>query len=442
MTRAGMAVVVVVLVHAAIVTLGSLGAMNATSLGFDSDRLNYIDNFIDERYLQTGKFPGFGLLIARSGEIAHKSFQGMANIEQGQEWAEDTIARLYSMTKPITSVALLMLYERGHFQLTDPVSRFIPSFKDLKVWVGGTPENYQTKHPEREMQIKDLLTHTAGLTYGFMRNHPVDTLYRRRRVEGAGGSGTLSELVDALADLPLLFSPGTEWAYSVATDVCGYLVEVISGKKLDEFFASEIFEPLKMTDTSFWVNDERSHRFAANYVVPALSPFGVPEGAEGDKAVLLDASGPDSHYRSDPTMHSGGGGLTGTIGDYHRFTQMLIQGGVLDGERILSPKTIAYATMNHLPEGKDLAAMGQPIFSETRYDGVGFGLGFSVSIDPAITGVISSGADYAWGGAASTTFWVDPAEDLVVIGLTQLMPSSAYPIRNELKSLVYGAMTD
>jgi CubicO group peptidase (beta-lactamase class C family) len=416
--------------------------MNATRLGFDSDRLQYIDSFIDERYIQTKKFPGFGLLIARSGEVAHKSFQGMANIDAGQEWSEDTIVRLYSMTKPVTSVALLMLYERGLFQLTDPVSRFIPSFKDLKVWEGGTPENYSTKHPEREMQIRDLLTHTSGLTYGFMRNHPIDALYRRRGVEGPGSKRTLKEMVDALATVPLLFSPGTEWAYSVATDVCGYLVEVISGKKLDEFFASEIFEPLKMADASFWVDDQRAHRFAANYVVPSLSPFGVPEGAAGDEAVLLDASGPESAFRSKPTMHSGGGGLTGTIGDYHRFTQMLIQGGTLDGARILGPKTIGYATQNHLPQGKDLAAMGQPIFSETRYDGVGFGLGFSVSIDPAITGVISSGSDYAWGGAASTTFWVDPAEDLAVIGLTQLMPSSAYPIRNELKALVYGAMTD
>ncbi len=416
--------------------------MNATSLGFDSDRLQYIDNFISERYIQTKKFPGFGLMIARSGEVAHKSFQGMANIDAGQEWAEDTIVRLYSMTKPVTSVALLMLYERGLFQLTDPVSRFIPSFADLKVWEGGTAENYSTKHPEREMQIRDLLTHTSGLTYEFMRNHPVDTIYRRRGVAGTGSAHTLKDMVEALADIPLLFSPGTEWSYSVATDVCGYLVEVISGKKLDEFFASEIFEPLKMADTSFWVDDQRAHRFAANYVVPSLSPFGVPEGAAGDEAVLLDASGPESPFRSNPTMHSGGGGLTGTIGDYHRFTQMLIQGGTLDGARILGPKTISYATQNHLPGGKDLAAMGQPIFSETRYDGVGFGLGFSVSLGPAITGVISSGSDYAWGGAASTTFWVDPAEDLVVIGLTQLMPSSAYPIRNELKALVYGAMTD
>ena len=292
------------------------------------------------------------------------------------------------------------------------------------------------------MTIQDLMTHTSGLTYGFIRNHPLDTLYRRRKIEGPGSQRTLEDMISGLSELPLLFSPGTEWAYSVATDVCGRLVEIIGGKPLDEFFSSEIFEPLGMVDTGFWVGDDKAHRFAANYVVPSLSPFGVPEGAAGDEPILLDDSGPESFFRSKPTMLSGGGGLVGTIGDYHRFTQMLAQGGAVDGNRLLSPKTIAYATLNHLRDNKDLSQMGQPIFSETRYDGVGFGLGFSVSLNPAATGVISSGGDYAWGGAASTTFWVDPKEELVVIGLTQLMPSSAYPIRNELKSLVYGAMTD
>lgn len=416
--------------------------MNASSHGFDADRLAAIDRFIDERYIQTGRFPGFGLSIARRGQTAHNSFQGMANIEGGVKWSEDTIVRLYSMTKPVTSVAMLMLMERGHFLISDPVSRFIPSFADLRVWAGGTAERYSTKFPEREMTIQDLLTHTSGLTYGFMRSHPLDTLYRRRKIEDFGEGRTLTDMVDGLAELPLLFSPGSEWAYSVATDVCGRLVEIVSGKSLDDFFTSEIFGPLRMTDTAFFVDDSRADRFAANYVVPSLSPFGVPEGASGDRAVLLDASGPESQYRNKPTLLSGGGGLVGTINDYHRFTQMLIQGGALDDARILSPKTISFATRNHLRDGRDLAAMGQPVFSETRYDGVGFGLGFSVSLDPAKTGVISSGGDYAWGGAASTTFWIDPKEELIVIGLTQLMPSSAYPIRNELKSLVYGAMVD
>lgn len=416
--------------------------MNPADYGFDSSRLARIDRFLDDKYIQTGLYPGFGLSIARRGEVLHQSSHGMANSETGLKWTDDTIVRLYSMTKPITSVALLMLMEQGLFQISDPVSRFIPEFADLKVWAGGTPENYSTKFPEREMTIQDLLTHTSGLTYGFMRSHPLDTLYRRRKIEGAGGERTLVDMVQGLAELPLLFSPGTEWNYSVSTDVCGRLVEIIGGKPLDEFFATEIFEPLGMTDTAFWVDDDRADRFAANYVVPSLSPFGVPEGASGDEALLFDNSGPESSYRSKPTMLSGGGGLVGTIGDYHRFTQMLIQGGAFNGARLLSPKTIAYATRNHLPNGQDLSDIGKPIFSETRQEGVGFGLGFSVSLDPAATGVISSGGDYAWGGAASTLFWIDPKEELVVIGLTQLMPSSAYPVRNELRSMVYGAMTD
>lgn len=416
--------------------------MNPADYGFDSSRLARIDRFLDQKYIQTGLYPGFGLSIARRGEVVHQSSHGMANSESGLKWSDDTIVRLYSMTKPITSVALLMLMEQGLFQISDPVSRFIPEFADLKVWAGGTPENYSTKFPEREMTIQDLLTHTSGLTYGFMRSHPLDTLYRRRKIEGAGSERTLVDMVQGLAELPLLFSPGTQWNYSVSTDVCGRLVEIIGGEQLDEFFAREIFEPLGMTDTAFWVDDDRADRFAANYVVPSLSPFGVPEGASGDEALLFDNSGPESAYRSKPTMLSGGGGLVGTIGDYHRFTQMLVQGGAFNGVRLLSPKTIDYATRNHLPNGQDLSDIGQPIFSETRYEGVGFGLGFSVSLDPAATGVISSGGDYAWGGAASTLFWIDPKEELVVIGLTQLMPSSAYPVRNELRSMVYGAMTD
>ncbi len=416
--------------------------MNPADFGFDPARLARIDRFLDDTYIKTSKYPGFGLSIARRGQVVYQSALGIANGETGLKWADDTIVRLYSMTKPVTSVAMLMLMEKGLFQISDPVSRFIPEFANLKVWAGGTPESYTTKFPEREMTIQDLLTHTSGLTYGFMRNHPLDTLYRRNKIEGSGSQRTLQDMIQGLSELPLLFSPGSQWNYSVSTDVCGRLVEIISGKPLDEFFETEIFGPLGMADTSFWVDDNKADRFAANYVVPSLSPFGIPDGATGDEAILFDNSGAESFYRSKPTMFSGGGGLVGTIGDYHRFTQMLVQGGALDGVRLLSPKTIAYATTNHLPGGKDLSELGNPIFSETRYEGVGFGLGFSVSLDPAATGVISSGGDYAWGGAASTLFWIDPKEELVVIGLTQLMPSSAYPVRNELRSMVYAAMTD
>lgn len=290
------------------------------------------------------------------------------------------------------------------------------------------------------MTIRDLFTHTSGLTYGFMGRHPVDALYRRRGLDSA--QHKLESWVEMVAEMPLLFSPGTRWSYSVATDVLGRLVEVIGGQTLDTFLSERIFQPLGMVDTGFWVDDDRADRLAANYAVPALSPFGVPEGAEGDAMVVIDAGDESSPYRRQPEFLSGGGGLVSTIGDYHRFTQMLLGKGALDGHRVLGRRTVEYATMNHLPGGVDLAAMGQPVFSETRYDGVGFGLGFSVIVDPAETQVMCSSGEFAWGGAASTLFWVDPVEELTVIGLTQLMPSSAYPIRQEMKALVYSALTE
>lgn len=416
-----------------------ISVSDPAALGFDPERLAAIDDFIDRNYLQTKRLPGFSLLVSRRGEVAHFSCQGHRNMEAGLPMEPDTIVRIFSMSKPITSVALLTLYEKGLFALDDPVSRFIPSWADLKVWKDGTAANYTTAHPEREMTMRDLFTHTSGLTYAWMGRHPVDTLYRQRRVDRGQ---TLESFVDLLADIPLLFSPGTEWSYSVATDVLGRLVEVISGKPFDEFLAEEIFAPLGMTDTAFFVDDDRADRFAANYAVPALSPFGLPEGAEGYDIALIDESGPDSPQRRKPRFLGGGGGLMSTMADYHRFTQMLLNKGELDGARILGRKTVEYATSNHLPGGVDLAAMGQEVFSETNYNGVGFGLGFSVVLNPSESQMISSPGAFAWGGAASTLFWIDPVEELTVIGLTQLMPSSAYPIRQELRQLVYSAIVD
>ena len=418
-----------------------LQVSDPAALGFAPDRLARIDRFIAERYLDSDRFSGFGLLISRRGQIAHLSFQGSASEgDRARPMGEDTLIRIYSMSKPITSMALLTLYEEGLFRLDDPVSAYIPSFAELRVWQDGTTANHTTTYPEREMTIRDLFTHTSGLTYGFMGRHPVDGLYRRAGLDS--GANKLESWVELLAGLPLLFSPGTRWSYSVATDVLGRLVEVIGGQPFDSFLDERIFGPLGMVDTGFWVDDERADRLAANYAVPALSPFGVPDGAEGESRMVIDAGDDASPYRSKPEFLSGGGGLVSTIGDYHRFTQMLLNKGVLDGNRVLGRRTVEYATMNHLPGGRDLAAMGQPVFSETRYDGVGFGLGFSVILDPAETQVMCSAGEFAWGGAASTLFWVDPAEDLAVIGLTQLMPSSAYPIRQELKALVYGALTE
>ncbi|MFV0525816.1 MAG: serine hydrolase domain-containing protein [Acidimicrobiales bacterium] len=416
-----------------------LSVSDPTELGLDPDRLQRVDRFIAERYLDTGKFPGFTLLVSRRGRIGHLSTQGFRSAETEAPMTPDTLLRIYSMSKPITSVAMLTLYEQGRYRLDQPVSDFIPSWDGLRVWSDGNPSAYATTYPERPMTIRDLFTHTSGLTYAWMQRHPVDALYREK---GVDGEHKLEDWVELLAGMPLLFSPGSQWSYSVATDVLGRLVEVISGQPFDRYLSEAIFDPLGMSDTGFWVDDDRADRFASNYCVPALSPFGVPPGAEGSEKVLLDDGGPDSPFRKPPVFQSGGGGLVSTVADYHRFTQMLLQGGALDGNRVLGPKTIRYATRNHLPGGRDLADMGQAVFSETNYDGIGFGLGFSVVLDPAEAQVITSPGEFAWGGAASTLFWIDPAEELVVIGLTQLMPSSAYPIRAQLRPMIYAALTD
>jgi CubicO group peptidase (beta-lactamase class C family) len=407
-------------------------------LGLSTDRLARIGPFFEDRYVRTGRLPGVLTAVARRGQLAHLSCSGPRDVATGAPLALDTIFRIYSMTKPIASVALMTLYEEGRFQLDDPVSRFIPEFADLRVWDDGTPLAFRTTYPERPMQVRDLLTHTSGLTYGFMGRHPVDALYRRIGVEGRAvlapmegePSLDLAEMVARLAELPLQFSPGTRWNYSVSTDVCGRLVELLSGEPLDRFLASRLFEPLGMVDTGFMVTDEQADRLAACY---SRTP--------GDGLAVVDSAATSS-YRTMPTFLSGGGGLVSTAADYLRFALMLLNGGELDGARVLGRKTVEYMTINHLPTGGDLASMGQRVFSETTYEGIGFGLGFSVMLDPARAAVVGSAGEYAWGGAASTMFWVDPREELVGLLLTQLLPSSSYPLRREMKALTYQALID
>jgi CubicO group peptidase (beta-lactamase class C family) len=398
-------------------------------LGLSGERLARIGPFFAERYVDAGKLAGLLTLVARRGQVAHLHCSGRRNLATGEPLTADTLFRIYSMTKPITSVALMSLYEEGRFQLDDPVSRFIPSWSDLRVWSDGNPDAYSTTFPEREMQIRDLLTHTSGLTYGFMARHPVDALYRRRGVE-RDTAVDLQEMVDTLAELPLVFSPGTRWSYSVATDVCGYLCQVLSGQPLDELFRERIFEPLGMVDTGFSVPDDQVDRLAANYSWTVDEPL----------ALLDDPA--TSIYRTPPTVLSGGGGLVSSASDYLRFMLMLANRGELDGRRVLGRKTVEYMTTNHLPGGADLAQLGQRVFSEISYEGIGFGLGFSVMLNPAEAGVIGSVGEHGWGGAASTMFWVDRSEELVGMVLTQLMPSSTYPIRREMKALTYQALVD
>jgi CubicO group peptidase (beta-lactamase class C family) len=333
------------------------------------------------------------------------------------------------MTKPITSVAAMMLYEEGAFELTDPVSRFIPSFADQRVYVAGSDLKPVTEPAAEPVRIWHLLTHTSGLTYGFHRAHPVDGMLRARGYEwGWPDDVTLAEATDTWASLPLLFHPGREWNYSLSTDVLGRLVEVVSGQTLDEFFRTRIFGPLAMPETSFHVPADRHDRLARLY---AATPTGfAPVDVMG--ATVL----------TPPALLSGGGGLVSTIGDYHRFTQFLLRGGELEGVRLLGPRTVDYMARNHLPGRADLVTFGRPIFAETPLNGVGFGLGFAVVQDPASYRTLSTAGEFNWGGAASTAFWVDPTEGLTVVLMAQLMPSSALPLRTRLRQAVYQSLVD
>jgi CubicO group peptidase (beta-lactamase class C family) len=399
-------------------------------VGFDADRLTRIDRLLD-RYVDDGRLPGWLVLVARHGRVAHLATGGSADVEANRPVGVDTLFRIYSMTKTITSVAAMMLYEEGAFELKDPVSRFIPSFRDLRVYRSGSALNPATEPASEPVRIWHLLTHTAGLTYGFHHAHPVDAMYRRAGFEWGAPPGTdLAACCDAWADLPLVFQPGTEWNYSVATDVLGRVVEVAAGTSLDRFFAERLFRPLGMTETSFWVDDADAGRLAALYSPSPKTGRIVRNDAMG-KAVLTP-----------PTFLSGGGGLVSTAGDYHRFTRMLLGEGELEGARLLGPRTVRYMARNHLPGGVDLETIGRPLFAETTYDGVGFGLGLSLVLDPVANKVPASPGEVAWGGAASTAFWVDRAEDVTAVFLTQLLPSSTLPVRSQLRQLVYQALID
>jgi CubicO group peptidase (beta-lactamase class C family) len=396
--------------------------------GFDEGRLARIDAHF-ARYVDDGRLPGWLLLVSRGGQVVHLSTYGQRDKEAALPVELDTLFRMYSMTKPVTSVAAMMLYEEGAFELKDPVGRFIPAFADMRVFKGGSALAPVTVPATEPMRIWHLLTHTAGLTYGFHHAHPVDAIYRAAGFEwGSPPGADLAECCEQWAQLPLLFEPGSEWNYSVSTDVLGRVVEVASGQTLDRFFAERIFEPLGMTDTGFSAGD--LDRLAALY---------TRNPATGE-AFRIDMMGDAA--KKPPSMLSGGGGLVGTAADYHRFTQMLLGEGQLEAARLLSPRTVRYMTSNHLPGRADLEAFGRPLFSETTFDGVGFGLGFSVVDDPVKNKVLGSRGEFAWGGAASTAFWVDPVEDVTAMFLTQLLPSSTYPIRTQLKQLVYQALVD
>jgi len=408
--------------------------VDPAEVGLDPARLERIDRHF-ARYVDDGRLAGWLATVSRNGKLAYVSSYGQRDCEAGLPVTTDTIWRIYSMSKPITSVAAMILYEEGAFQLTDPVSNFIPSFADLRVFAGGSDIRAVTVPAVEPVRIWHLLTHTSGLTYGFHRSHPVDAMYRERGFEwGTPRKTDLAACCDIWAGLPLLFQPGAEWNYSVATDVLGRVVEVASGKSLDEFFAERIFGPLGMAETGFWLEEPEYDRLAALYT---LGP--------GRKAVRLDSMGAVAKGR--PTFLGGGGGLVSTAADYDRFMSMLLStpgspAGQLDGVSVLSPRTVAYMTRNHLPGGADLEAFGRPLFAEAPFRGVGFGLGFAVLLDPAAGKTDGSVGESSWGGAASTAFFVDQATGLTVSFFTQLLPSSAHPIRSQLRQLVYQAVMD
>ncbi|HJV43550.1 serine hydrolase domain-containing protein [Caulobacter sp.] len=400
------------------------------AVGMSSQRLKRIDSFIQARYIDTGKLPCALTQVWRRGQLAHTSVLGQADIERGKPLKADSLFRIYSMTKPVTSVAFMMLVEDGLVALDDPVHRFIPAWRDLGVFNGGVAGAFLTKRPAEPMRMIDLLRHTAGLTYGFQQRTNVDAAYRKLKLDGVDSEGGLQAFVDALATVPLEFTPGEAWNYSVATDVLGYLVETISGQPFDVFLKTRIFDPLKMVDTGFFAPESQKSRLTACYT---LTPSG--------KVVLQDDP-EKSRFLSDPSVKSGGGGLVSTADDYMRFCRMLLNGGELDGARLISPKTIKLMTMNHLPGGKELVQLSKSLFSEAVFEGLGFGLGFAMTIDQARTKNLGSLGEYFWGGMASTAFWIDPVEDLAVVFMTQLTPSSAYPIRRELRTLVYSSLTE
>lgn len=397
-------------------------------VGFNAFRLARIDGYL-QRYVDDGLLPGYLVAVTRRGRVAHLAARGWQDVEDRVPLLTDSLFRVYSMTKPITSVAAMMFYERGRFELSTPISQFIPSFADARVFAGGSDLKPLTVPASEPVRMGHLLTHTSGLTYGFHHTHPVDALYRAAGFEWGSPAGVdLAGACDIWAGLPLLFQPGAEWAYSVATDVLGRVVEVLSGQSLDAYFAEHIFGPLGMADTGFGVPEAKADRLARLYLA-----------APGGGIVPGDAIGAVPLQR---TLLSGGGGLISSAHDYHRFSQLLLHGGELDGVRLLGPRTLAYMTRNHLPGGADLEQFGRPLFAETPLRGVGFGLGFSVVIDAARAGTLGNAGEYGWGGAASTTFSVDPAEQMTLLFFTQLMPSSTLPLRSYLRQLVNQALVD
>jgi CubicO group peptidase (beta-lactamase class C family) len=415
--------------------------MKPETEGLSAARLARLDEVMAKRYVDGGYLPGLITMISRGGKVVHVGMSGQMDLERGKPMREDALFRIYSMTKPITSIALMMLVEEGALGLDDLVSTYIPSWKNLGVYQSGMPTlladqppQFINSRPDRPMKVVDLVTHTSGLTYGFMMRTSVDAAYRKLKINAFDTPGGLETMMEQLSTLPLEFSPGTRWNYSVSIDVMGYLVQKLSGMSFGEFLRTRLFEPLGMKDTSFWVPPEKIDRFASCYQPKAPGQTGLK---------LQDDAG-KSTYATPPALESGGGGLVSTAHDYMRLCQMMLNGGSLDGVQILSPKTVQLFSLNHLPNNAELVDLAPPgAFSESGYNGMGFSIGCSVNIDVAKTRLPGSLGEFAWGGAASTAFWVDPKEQLAVVFMTQVMGTDArLTLRRDLRTLVYSAMTE
>jgi CubicO group peptidase (beta-lactamase class C family) len=409
------------------------------SVGMSGKRLQLLDKVMTERYVDSGLLPGLHTQVFRRGELVHNGMSGKMDIERNKPWREDAIVRIYSMTKPITAVALMMLVEEGKLGLDDAVATYIPSWKNLRVYASGIPslvENtasqFLTTPCERPMKVVDLVTHTSGLTYGFMSRTAVDAEYRKLKVGDFQTPGGLEGFIEQLSKLPLDFSPGKLWNYSVSIDVMGYLVQKLSGMTFGEFLRTRLFEPLGMKDTAFSVPANKTERFASCYMPKPGGGLRVQDDAQ------------KSTYAEPPKLESGGGGLVSTMHDYMRFCRMMLAGGSLDGVQYLSPKTVEMFSINYLPDGKMISDMSAAVtFTETSYNGVGFSIGCGVTLDRSQSRLPGSVGEYFWGGAASTAFWIDPKEDLTVVFMTQVMGSDArLTLRRDLRTLVYSAMTE
>ena len=414
--------------------------MKPETVGMSSARLARLDQVMKQRYVDSGHLPGMLFHVYRKGQLVHTGMCGQMDIERSKPMREDAIFRIYSMSKPITAVALMMLVEEGMIGLDDVVHSHIPAWKNLGVYASGVPSllsdappGFLTTPTLRPMKVVDLATHTSGLTYGFMMRSAVDAAYRRAKVTDRESAGGLHGMIEQLSQIPLDFSPGTAWNYSVAIDVLGYLVEKLSEISFGEFLHTRLFEPLGMHDTAFWVPSDKTDRFTSCY---------QPE-TKGSGLKLQDDAR-ESTYANPPKLESGGGGLVSTAHDYLRFCCMMLNGGTLDGVQILSPKTVALFSLNYLPEGREVADMALPgMFSESGYAGVGFSLGCGVNVNVAKTRLPGSLGEYFWGGAAATAFWIDPKEALTVVFMTQVIGSEArLTLRRDLRTLVYSAMTE